>query len=98
MPYPAGKYKQKAFFRGLPENSRDLGWREVDTGTVQRVEAMGSRVRWVNGETLYLSPGASLSTVKSVSSALKNHFRSSGRAISKSLRDAGLVLLIYFLV
>ena len=41
-------------FGGLPENSRDLGWREVDTGTVQRVEAMGSRVRWVNGETLYL--------------------------------------------
>ena len=85
-------------FGGLPENSRALDWREVDTGTLQRVEAMGSRIGWVNGETLYRSPGASLSTVKSVSSALDNHFGSSGRTISKSLREAGLLLLMYTLV
>ena len=68
-----------------------LGWREVDTGTSTRVEAMGPRIGWINGETLYLSPGASLSAVKSISSALDNHFGSSERAISKSLREAGLL-------
>ena len=68
-----------------------LGWREVDTGTSTRVEAMGPRIGWINGETLYLSPGASLSAVKSISSALDNHFGSSERAISKSFREAGLL-------
>ena len=68
-----------------------LGWREVDAGKFTRVEAMGSRIGWINGETLYLSPGVSLSTVKSISSALDNHFGSSERAISKSLREAGLL-------
>ena len=52
---------------------------------------MGPRIGWINGETLYLSPGASLSAVKSISSALDNHFGSSERAISKSLREAGLL-------
>ena len=87
----SGKAHLESTFGGQPENSRALGWREVDTGTLKRVEAMGSLIGWVNGETLYLSPCASLSTAKSVSSALDNHFGSSERAISKSLHEAGLL-------
>ncbi len=87
----SGKAHIESSQGGKPENSRALGWREVDTGKFMRVEAMGPRIGWINGETLYLSPGASLSTVKSISSALDNHFGSSERAISKSLREAGLL-------
>ena len=87
----SGKAHIECCSGGNPENSRALGWREVDTGTFRRIEAMGSRIGWVDGETLYLSPGASLSAIKSISSALDNHFGSSERAISKSLREAGLL-------
>ena len=87
----SGKAHIESSLGGKPENSRALGWREVDTGQFTRVEAMGPRIGWINGETLYLSPGASLSAVKSISSTLDNHFGSSERSISKSLREAGLL-------
>jgi hypothetical protein len=78
---------------GKPDNSRALGWREVDTGVANgtRTEAMGSRIGWVDGDALYIDPTTSLSVVKSLSSVLDNHLGSSDRAIAKGLREAGLL-------
>jgi hypothetical protein len=77
---------------GQPDHSRALGWREVDTGIVgKRVESMGTRIGWVDGEELYIDPSAALSVIKALASGLDNHLGSSERAIAKSLREAGLL-------
>ncbi len=76
---------------GQPYNSFVLGWRTVDTGKYTRIEAMGARIGWVSGDTVYIDPHPCLSIVKTLASALDNHLGSSERAISKSLREAGLL-------
>ena len=76
---------------GQPSNPRPMGWREVETNTGVRSEAMGSRIGWADDDTIYLDPGASLSIVKAISSSLDNHLGSSQMAIGKSLREAGLL-------
>ena len=77
---------------GKPDNARALGWRNVDIGpSGMRTEAMGTRIGWVDGEALYIDPTASLSVVKTMSSALDNHLGSSDRAIAKGLRETGLL-------
>lgn len=78
---------------GQPDNSRAMGWREVDMGiSGKRLEAMGTRIGWVNGDELYIDPNASLTVIKALASGLDNHLGSSERAIAKSLREAGLLL------
>ena len=76
---------------GQPSKPRPMGWREVETNTGVRSEAMGSRIGWADDDTIYLDPGASLSIVKAISSSLDNHLGSSQMAIGKSLREAGLL-------
>ena len=87
----SGKAHIEGKHGGQPSNPRILGWREVETNTGARSEAMGTRIGWADDDTIYLDPGASLSIVKAIASSLDNHLGSSQLAIGKSLREAGLL-------
>jgi hypothetical protein len=87
----SGKAHIEGKHGGEPSNSRTLGWRRVETHTGFRSEAMGSRIGWIDQDTIYIEPGASLSVVKAIASSLDNHLGSSQLAIGKSLREAGLL-------
>lgn len=90
----SGKAHIEANLGGKPANPRALGWREVDMGMVSgsRAEAMGTRIGWIDGDTLYIDPSAALGVVKALASNLDNHLGSSERAIAKSLREEGLLI------
>ena len=87
----SGKAHLESKHGGEPSNPRTLGWRQLDTHTGFRSEAMGSRIGWVDQNIIYIEPGASLSVVKAIASSLDNHLGSSLQAIGKSLREAGLL-------
>lgn len=76
---------------GMPPNARALGWRAIDTGKGVRTDPMGARIGWVDNNSLYLDPNASLAVVKALASDLDNHIGVSERSIAKSLREAGLL-------
>lgn len=88
----SGKAHLESCTGGQPDHSRVLGWREVETNTIPRAEAMGQRIGWSDRDYLYLDPNSSLGIVKHLSTSLDNHLGSSERTISKSLRESNLLM------
>ena len=88
----SGKAHIECCTGGTPSHARSLGWRNVHYATLGSPEPMGQQIGWIDNSHLYLEPGSSLSVVKSLSTALDNHLGSSERAISKCLKEAGLLV------
>ena len=76
---------------GAPSHGGSLGWRRSDF-MVGSAQPVGQRIGWIDDTNVYLEPGSTLSVVKTLSTALDNHLGSSERAISKCLKEAGLLV------
>ena len=76
----------------IPHNHEVFGWKEVGFGTNSRNEGQGRRIGWVDGESIYIHPGNSLSVVKPMSTSIGNYLGSSQTAIGKALKEEGFLV------
>lgn len=74
-----------------PPNCTMFGWQPFEAKDHIRHDAKGARIGFVDRNFLYLDPNAAIAVAKALSSKTGNHIGSSERALSKALKEAGLL-------
>ncbi len=74
-----------------PTNCIMFGWQPLELKDNIRYDAKGARIGYVDRNFLYLDPNAAIAVAKALSSKTGNHIGSSERALSKALKEAGLL-------